>query len=256
MELTQYTVAQLAKRAHLTERALRYYDQIGLLVPARDANGYRVYSDEDVHRLQHIMLLRTCGMPLSEIADALDDPAADIARLLQAHLDALFQKRSQLSSAIAQTQKALTGLEAFRGMDDDQRFEQLKQDSVARFEEEYGEEARERYGDEAIDAANERMRTMSKTAWDMKEELEQRIKEALVVAMATQDPASAEARLVAEMHAQWIRVHWGEDAYTPEAHVQLAEGYLADPRFVAYYDDACGEGATVFLRDAIKANMG
>ena len=147
-------------------------------------------------------------------------------------------------------------MEAFRHMNDEERFEQLKKDSVAQFEEEYGAEARELYGDAAIDESNERMLGMSKLAWDAKEELEQRIKDRLVIAMETGDPASSEARMVAEMHAQWIRVHWGEGAYSPEAHVQLAEGYLHDPRFVEYYDGACGEGATEFLRDAIKANMG
>lgn len=50
-------------------------------------------------------------------------------------------------------------------------------------------------------------------------------------------------------------MHWGEDAYTPRAHIALAEGYLADPRFVEYYDGAAGKGATEFLRDIIKANV-
>ena len=96
---------------------------------------------------------------------------------------------------------------------------------------------------------------MSKTAWDAKEELEQRIKDSLIVAMATGDPASPESRLVAGMHAQWIKVHWGEGAYTPEAHRSLAQGYLADPRFVEYYDGACGDGATEFLCRIIEANI-
>lgn len=96
---------------------------------------------------------------------------------------------------------------------------------------------------------------MSKTAWDAKEELEQRIKDNLVLAMMTKDPESPESKLVAGMHAQWIKVHWGEKAYSPEAHVSLAEGYLADPRFVEYYDGSCSAGATEFLRDIIKANI-
>ena len=140
-------------------------------------------------------------------------------------------------------------------MDDKERFEQIKKQSVADFEEEFGQEARAFYGDEAIDAANERMLTMSKMAWDAKEELEQRIKDNLVLAMMTKDSESPESKLVAGMHAQWIKVHWGEKAYSPEAHVSLAEGYLADPRFVEYYDGSCGAGATEFLRDIIKANI-
>ena len=66
---------------------------------------------------------------------------------------------------------------------------------------------------------------------------------------------SPESKLVAGMHAQWIKAHWSEDACSPEAHVALAEGYLGDRRFVEYYDRACGAGATEFLRDIIKANL-
>ena len=67
--------------------------------------------------------------------------------------------------------------------------------------------------------------------------------------MMTKDPESPESKLVAGMHAQWIKVHWGEKAYSPEAHVSLAEGYLTDPRFVEYYDGSCGAGAKMCIRD-------
>ena len=48
-------------------------------------------------------------------------------------------------------------------------------------------------------------------------------------------------------------MHWGEGTYSPAAHAALAEGYVADPRFTAYYDGSAGEGATAFLRDALAA---
>ena len=241
--------------AGVSARALRYYDEIGLLVPGRTDSGYRVYDAEDVRALQHIVLLRRCRVPLSDIAAALHEPDFDIGRMLSCHLEDLRRQRSELEVTISMVRRAVEGLEAFEAMDDKERFEQLKKDSVERFEEEYGEETRERYGDEAIDAANERMLGMSKEAWDAKEELEQRIKDNLVKAMKTGDPASSMSRMVAEMHAQWIRVHWGEDAYTPEAHRELAKGYLNDPRFIAYYDGACGEGATEFLCQIIQTNV-
>ncbi len=160
-----------------------------------------------------------------------------------------------MDETIAAARITVAGLEAFEKMDDKERFEQIKKQSVADFENEYGQEARSLYGDAAVDEANERMLGMSKTAWDAKEELEQRIKDNLIVAMATGDPASPESRLVVGMHAQWIKVHWGEGAYTPEAHRSLAQGYLTDPRFVEYYDGACGDGATEFLCRIIEANI-
>lgn len=251
-----YTTKELANLAGVSARTLRYYDQIGLLVPARAQNGYRVYNAADVRRLQYILLLRSCGVSLESIVEALDTANFNLASMLQQHLTFLCRQRDELEKTIATAKAVVAGLEAFENMDDKERFEQIKKQSVANFEEEFGQEARARYGDEAIDGANERMLEMSKTAWDAKEELEQRIKDNLVVAMATKDPTSPESKLVAGMHAQWIKVHWGEDGYSPEAHVALAEGYMADPRFVEYYDGACGVGATEFLRDIIKANIG
>ena len=254
-EKRTFSIKELAELAGVSARTLRHYDQIGLLVPQRAENGYRVYGPDEVRELQYIMMLRACRVPLASIVEVLHSPDFELAPLLASHLTDLRRQRSDLDETIAIVQRAMSGLESFMEMNDEQRFEQLKQESVERFEAEYGQEARERYGDEAIDAANERMLGMSKTAWDMKEELEQRIKDALRDAMATGDPQSEASRLVAGMHAQWIRVHWGEGAYAPEAHRNLAEGYLADPRFIAYYDTACGEGATQFLRDIIVANV-
>ncbi len=251
----RHTTKELADMAGVSPRTLRYYDQIGLLVPARAGNGYRSYGPEDVHRLQHILLLRSCGVPLETIEEALDKSDFDLSAMLQGHLETLCRQREELDRTIAAAKVAVAGLEAFEKMSDEERFEQIKQESVARFEEEYGQESRELYGNEAIDEANERMLKMSKLAWDAKEELEQRIKDNLVVAMTTGDPTSPESRLVAGMHAQWIKVHWGDEAYSPEAHVSLAEGYLKDARFIEYYDKACGDGATEFLCDIIKANI-
>lgn len=251
-----FTTKQLADMAGISARTLRYYDQIGLLVPEREENGYRSYGPSEVRRLQHILLLRSCGVPLQTVEEALDQADFSLSAMLTEHLSTLQKQRSDLEKTIATVRRVVAGLGGFEEMDDNQRFEEIKKQSIEQFEEEYGEEARKLYGDEAIDASNERMLSMSKPAWDAKEELEQRIKDNLAVAMATGDPSSPESRMVAGMHQQWIKVHWGEDAYTPEAHVSLAEGYLADPRFVEYYDSAAGEGATEFLRDIIVANIG
>lgn len=250
-----YSISQLAGKSGLSVRALRYYDQIGLLRPLRKKNGYRCYGQEEVRRLQHILLLRSCGFSLSDIAETLASEDADLKAKLEEHLLNLSGQIDKLNRNAEMTRKMIDRLESYRAMNDEERFEMLKQESVERFEEDYGAEARALYGNDAIDDANERMLSMSKLAWEAKEELEQRIKETLVAAMATGDATSPESRMLAEMHAQWIRVHWGDGGYTPDAHRALVQGYLGDPRFVEYYDSACGEGATEFLKDAVLANI-
>lgn len=120
----------------------------------------------------------------------------------------------------------------------------------------YGKEARERYGDAAVDAANERLLGMSEAEWSAKETLEQAIIEQLKAAVAAGNAMGPEAAKLAQMHARWIRTQWGEGAYSPDAHVALAQSYLEDERFVDYYDSRAGEGATAFLVAAIEAAMG
>lgn len=119
----------------------------------------------------------------------------------------------------------------------------------------YGAEARDRYGDAAVDAANERVLSMDDKEWNTKEELERAIIEQLKMAMAEGDAAGFEAAKLAHMHARWVGMQWGEGAYSPMAHVALAQGYTADARFVHYYDSRAGEGATKFLVAAIEANI-
>ena len=54
------------------------------------------------------------------------------------------------------------------------------------------------------------------------------------------------------MHGHWLRMYWPGGLYTPEAHKGLADGYVSDERFRAYYEKVA-PGAAQFLRDAINA---
>ncbi|MBM6815850.1 TipAS antibiotic-recognition domain-containing protein [Olsenella uli] len=135
------------------------------------------------------------------------------------------------------------------------KYEALKRNAIEENERMYGREARARYGDDAVDAANERLASLSRDEWDEKDRLEQAIKEQLRAAMATGDPAGDAARELAQMHESWIRLHWGEGHYSREAHCGLAQMYLADERFRVYYDTGAGEGATEFLVAALESYL-
>ncbi len=63
-----WKVGELAGRTGLSVRALHYYEEIGLLLPSRrTGSGHRLYSAEDVLRLQRIVSLRSLGFTLEEI---------------------------------------------------------------------------------------------------------------------------------------------------------------------------------------------
>ena len=63
------TIIEVESRTGMTRANIRFYEAEGLLSPARGANGYRDYSQEDIEILRRIKLLRTLRMPLEEIKE-------------------------------------------------------------------------------------------------------------------------------------------------------------------------------------------
>ena len=110
---TYYTSGEFAKKANVTIRTIRYYDKVGLLSPSKkNANGYRLYSDEDFIHLQQILSLKYLGFSLDEIRSLLANDSVDIQSSLQLqltlvkshikHLQAMEQALTNTSSFIAE----------------------------------------------------------------------------------------------------------------------------------------------------------
>lgn len=73
---------------------------------------------------------------------------------------------------------------------------------------------------------------------------------ALKELIETKDIHSESAKTVFEKHKEWLSYTW--TTYSKEAHIGLAQMYLADDRFIAYYNDQVGNDATYWLTEAIK----
>lgn len=85
----RYRIGEVAERTGLTPRTLRYYEELGLLGPGRTDGGQRTYDEADLTTLTRIRLLRRLGTPIREIAETLQDPAADIQTVVERHLASL-----------------------------------------------------------------------------------------------------------------------------------------------------------------------
>ncbi len=89
-EKAVWKVGELAGRTGLSVRTLHHYDEIGLLSPSRRTeSGHRLYSGEDVLRLQRIRSLRSLGFGLEEIRGCLEDPSYSVRRVIEMHLAGL-----------------------------------------------------------------------------------------------------------------------------------------------------------------------
>ncbi|MCK4028654.1 MerR family transcriptional regulator [Streptococcus iners] len=96
-----WTVKQISQLTGLTVRTLHHYDQIGLLKPAFVAeNGYRYYNQENLARLQEILLFRELDFPLKDIQQLLDVTEVNRQQVLRDHITLLELKRERLDRII------------------------------------------------------------------------------------------------------------------------------------------------------------
>lgn len=84
------TVGRLARRFGLSRSALLYYDRIGLLSPsAHSRSGYRLYSEEDVTRLEKILLYRDVGLSLQAIGSLFSSEPGSVGAALEERLSSI-----------------------------------------------------------------------------------------------------------------------------------------------------------------------
>src|SRR5690606_16501492 len=117
----------------------------------------------------------------------------------------------------------------------------------------YGKEIREKYGDERVNKSNAKVLNMTQEEHEAVTKLSEELHETLAQAFATGDPAGELAQKAADLHKQWLTFYWNE--YSKEAHAGLAQMYVDDERFTAYYDKE-QSGTAEFLRDAIHIYTG
>lgn len=244
----------MAQLAGVSTRTLRYYDEIDLLKPTRmNSSGYRLYGQKEVDRLQQIMFYRELEFPLETIKEIMTNPLFDERKALQDHLKHLVEKRKQIDLLIKNVHNTIEKLEGKRNMTDQEKFIGFKKQLIEENEKKYGKEIREKYGEETVEMSNTKLMNMPEEEYAEVTELAESINKLLAEAMKTQDPAGELAQKVADMHKQWLTYYWND--YSKEAHQGLAQMYVDDERFKAYYDKIA-PGAAEFLRDAIFVYTG
>lgn len=111
MAATTYTISDLAKEFDLTTRAMRFYEDMGLLQPARSGPGgrNRVYSARDRTRLKLTLRAKRLGLSLTEAKEIIDmyDSPRDTGPQLRKFLAVLAQHRAQIESQLAELQANL-----------------------------------------------------------------------------------------------------------------------------------------------------
>ncbi|MFY8014838.1 MAG: MerR family transcriptional regulator [Limnohabitans sp.] len=102
---TQFSISDLAKEFDLTTRAIRFYEDMGLLEPERSGPGgrNRIYSSRDRTRLKLTLRAKRLGLSLTEAKELIDmyDSPRDTGPQLKKFLVVLAEHRQQLESQLA-----------------------------------------------------------------------------------------------------------------------------------------------------------
>ncbi|MGO1821642.1 MAG: MerR family transcriptional regulator, partial [Ruoffia tabacinasalis] len=246
-----YSIGELAKLAGISTRTLRHYDAIDLLKPAYiDENGYRIYSENEVKMLQQIMFYREFGITLEEIHAIVNSSEFDRLKALETHYQHLKSEKERISQLMNTVENTIKIYKEDLTMSK-KEFEGFKKQQIKANEEKYGEEIREKYGDDVINSSNKKFGNLTQEQYEHIEKLNEEISEALVNAVPEGKPESAEGQRVAELHKEWLIMVWPDDLYSEEAHISLVQMYTQDERFKKYYEDIT-EGAADYLYEAIK----
>ncbi len=242
-----YTVHQLATLSGVSVRTLHYYDSIGLLSPARvRPNGYREYEEPELLTLQQILFFRELDFPLEEIKKIMHSKGFDMRQALRDQRGMLQLKKKRLTALVRTIDKTIKKINKETHMKDEEIFKAFEEN-----EKTYGAEVRERWGNtDAYKQSAARVKKMSKE--DMiaiKKAGDQLMREITDAFLAHKLAHSHEVQKLIERHFNGLRAFYEP---TLALYRGLADMFVADPRFTAYYD-GYAKGLALYMREAMHA---
>jgi DNA-binding transcriptional MerR regulator len=243
------TVGELTKLTGVTVRTLHHYDELGLVSPSqRTRAGYRLYSDSDVLRLHQVLLFRELGLPLEEIACALDDVESQ-EELLREHRGVLLVRRARLDEMLTALDARLSAFEKGSTMST----EEMKALFDGFDPTEYDEEVQQRWGQsEAFKESARRTKRYGKDEWDQYKREARSLADRIVACMhAGVAPDDDALQRLVEEHRMLID-RWFYPCSVAH-HRRLATLYVSDPRFSANLDQTA-PGYAHYLSEAIASS--
>ncbi|ANS78876.1 HTH-type transcriptional activator tipA [Serinicoccus hydrothermalis] len=246
------TVGQVAEEVGVSVRTLHHYDEIGLVVPSeRSHAGYRLYTEADLVRLQHVVVYRRLGFGLEEVA-ALLEQDADVLEHLRRQRSAITDRIGELTELVRSIDTAMEReMSGYQITREEQR--EIFGDNFTDNFDDYQAEAEQRWGDtDAWKQSNQRTKSYTKEQWEQIKVEQDQVNARFVELLEGGEPADSEAAMDAAEEARQQICRWFYDC--PRGmHASIAQMYVDDPRFTKTYEDIA-KGLAQFVRDAVVAN--
>lgn len=244
-------VGDVARLAGVSVRTLHHYDELGLLRPSRRSeSGYRLYTDEDLERLQQILFYKELGLGLDQIDEAINAPDFDRWEALLEQRRLLAEQILRLEATLQLVDKTLASIKGGFRMSKEEMFEVFGDFDPTQYE----AEVQERWGNtDAYKESAKRTARYTKADWKRFAAESEEITTAIASLMDEGVPPTDERAMDAvERHRLQI-AHWFYPC-SRQMHAELGKMYVADERFRKTYEDI-RPGMAQYVCDATAANL-
>ncbi|HIW32916.1 MAG TPA: MerR family transcriptional regulator [Candidatus Paenibacillus intestinavium] len=237
-------VKEVSQLVGISIRTLHHYDEIGLLKPDQHtAAGYRQYSPHNLQTLQHILFFKELGFSLKLIKEMIQRPTFDSSDALELQRKSLIAKRSQYDKMIATIEHTIAHLKGEKTMSAKEKFDGLQWDHNP-----YEQEARERWGDEAVNHSQKKMNAFSTEQQSAISEQWEQLYRQLASRIGTAVDSPETEQLITEWF-QMLNNNFG--TYSYDAFIGLGQMYVLDERFSTNID-RYGAGLAQYMCDAME----
>lgn len=231
--------------ARVSVRTLHYYDQLGLLKPAqRSEKGYRIYTREQLLKLQQILFYREMDIPLKEIGQIINNPDFDTLKALKFHKEQIAKQTNRLQQLLLTIDRTIENLKSKEKMiSDKELYGGFNQDEIKQTK----DEVVQRWGQERLDETEKRIREKGKKGWKKHKEEDEEINR-LLASMVGFNPADIRVQRVILRHFRQMNLYY---EVSRERYEALGRMYVEDERFKQYYEKYV-QGLAEFMQKAIE----
>lgn len=237
-----YLIKEVSDISGVSVRTLRHYDEIGLLSPQKQGNGYRCYSEEDMSALQTILFYRYLGFPLKQIKELLTQEESEISAHLKRQLALMQEEKQRILTLISTLEKTIESRKRRTTMQVEEKFAGF----TYRDGQKYRQAAIDMYGKEAVERSDERQKGKEQALIGGFNEIFSAFSANMSEGLS---PASDENTALAErLHEHICRYSFD---CSMEAFLSIGRGYAENEEFRKNLDKF-GPGTAQYACDAIS----
>lgn len=243
-----YTVKAVSELTGISARTLRYYDTINLLKPHHyTESGYRMYSSEELDRLQLILFYKSLQFSLEEIKGMLTN--GNTLSHLSMQRERLIEQANHIDKLIKVIDSTISYQKGEIQMTEQQKFEAFKEEKLKENEVLYGKELRDKYNEKSLNKSHAHYKYLSQDSYDKAVDTERKMFGLLKVMINENlDISHSIGKEIFEYHKMWLEIMSG--MYSTEYHRNMVSLYVQDERFAQYYNNRV-EGSCKRLSETI-----